>query len=1506
MPVKYSDYRKNTDEILEERRKIADYNKQFPEETKVKKDTTLGGTLGYLLGKFGTGATSGYEGIADFIAPALKATGKITSSLVDNPVGEFIFGKDAGDPENNPIYQLGESMIRDEVGKTFSNVVDEEFGNRSAFDDNSLATKIASGAGRITAAGTFGKMAGPAIQIKNIDSTSKAATALNNIINQVNNPSMQGFLMDIFGSSYADAINNGASDEEAGMFAIVDTLKEGGIEMISGGIGGIFGKGAVDDYVTDFLVKRAKTKLGQMGLKTLTSMVGEGLEEVLAELITPFTNYIYKHELDFSGYNDLFDNFLVGALTSGVLQGGRALYGKVLDPSTTVYDQIMGEYVDELTSELDTYTNAQTEILDRIDNSVSPDEIVELNEANTLVASTIEELKLRLDELTQLQKNTSTSSAEKIPDVLKVVPDTTDVDTNIKGTEYEVYHGSPVQFDGDFDFSKSGSNEGTTHGDGVYFTKLKETAKTYGPNLIKANVTLKNPYEVGKSNLKDRIDEIYELDTKHAVDKTSPHYAYVEGKLDSKYQVLDYLKSVAQKNNMKLSELMRKFGYDGIVDGDYVIAYSNDQIKRADKKSAPATKKKTTKTVSEKKERGSITKDQIKTIHTLLGKNSKLKGELYKEFGIKSSTELSKEDASKMIDILNGTNTMSDKIESVSERDIQKVDLQNITAGTEIKGVANNKILDKIDDLSNKKVNRLSEDYLLQKLIDSGYSIDKLADLISKVNKNAGTRLRVANDLRFSALTIAFNQEVEAQVNYKTGEKIGKSINEILKPFEKNKTIDELEAYVYIKSNIERHEYGKDNKGIELTNEQQKEFISRMDSLHPEYKVAQKEINKFYRNLLYNEVGGRVDQELADYLTEKYQDYARFYNKNANSIYIKGDKIMVAKAVKQAEGGKYELSSLRESMVRANKASVSGVLDNNLRLELLNCLGGIQLKITEKYQPILNTDQGWMIVAYKNGIPYGIKVTKGIIDGLQYPGITETEEALAKYLKIPKAIGEARRQILTDLNPFFTLWRNPWRDLGDLVVNSKHTTKTLANIPRAFLDIAFNGEITQRYKALGGFSASYYDFTGKKHVGLLARITRLNQIIEQTPRVAEFMASLQSGATVQEALYDAAEVTTNFKRGGVWTKALNRNGFTFLNASVQGMYKQYRNLKGANGIKGYVNLLTKTVGAGIASAIFNNLLHGDDDEYQNLPDYIKDNYYLIKTDKGYVKIPKGRVISIFDKAARNVNDIIKGTDNQFHGLKLLGFAYEQTGPNNPISENILAPIFQAINNEKWTGDPIDNVYETDKSGNSYKLPKDRVAKNTTSVAKFLSSLIPASFDISPKKIDYIMDQYGGFYYDILIKPGITETEEYKDILDNPLMSNVLLDTVYSNKNISEVFDLVGPMKLEADKNKDDIDAQMRYKYVNSQLYQIRNLYSEARKYVVANPHNNGAKVKEITKQINEIANETINHYKNIKTESIMYNDKEYFMMDGTAYRYDKNGTLRKCTSKVCKEVLNSK
>ena len=132
-------------------------------------------------------------------------------------------------------------------------------------------------------------------------------------------------------------------------------------------------------------------------------------------------------------------------------------------------------------------------------------------------------------------------------------------------------------------------------------------------------------------------------------------------------------------------------------------------------------------------------------------------------------------------------------------------------------------------------------------------------------------------------------------------------------------------------------------------------------------------------------------------------------------------------------------------------------------------------------------------------------------------------------------------------------------------------------------------------------------------------------------------------------MYNAREVTTNFSRGGTLAKALNRNGFTFLNSSIHGFHKIIRYFSGENGAKGVVNSLAQAAIFGIAPAVFNELAFGtgddNDEEYEAIPDYIKDNYYIIKTGDGnFVRIPKGRVFSVFGSAARRTIEMMEGEE----------------------------------------------------------------------------------------------------------------------------------------------------------------------------------------------------------------------------------------------------------------------
>ena len=81
---------------------------------------------------------------------------------------------------------------------------------------------------------------------------------------------------------------------------------------------------------------------------------------------------------------------------------------------------------------------------------------------------------------------------------------------------------------------------------------------------------------------------------------------------------------------------------------------------------------------------------------------------------------------------------------------------------------------------------------------------------------------------------------------------------------------------------------------------------------------------------------------------------------------------------------------------------------------------------------------------------------------------------------------------------------------------------------------------------------------------LVGKISAVNLAVEQWPRLAEFMATVQKGnrtkEELMEAMYNAADITTNFGRSGQAGKFLNANVVPFLNPSIQGFDKLVRTL----------------------------------------------------------------------------------------------------------------------------------------------------------------------------------------------------------------------------------------------------------------------------------------------------------------------------------------------------------
>lgn len=127
------------------------------------------------------------------------------------------------------------------------------------------------------------------------------------------------------GNAANQALNDGASLHEAFAYGTGVGAAEVGTEMLLGGIGGAFGKGAIDDYVvgkftkgmlTDTIAQRVRKAAIQQGIKSF----GEGGEEWIAGVAgAAMQKLTYKSEEDIwelIGDQQLMDQFIMGAIVS--------------------------------------------------------------------------------------------------------------------------------------------------------------------------------------------------------------------------------------------------------------------------------------------------------------------------------------------------------------------------------------------------------------------------------------------------------------------------------------------------------------------------------------------------------------------------------------------------------------------------------------------------------------------------------------------------------------------------------------------------------------------------------------------------------------------------------------------------------------------------------------------------------------------------------------------------------------------------------------------------------------------------------------------------------------------------------------------------------------------------------------------------------------------------------------------------------------------------------------
>ena len=686
----------------------------------------------------------------------------------------------------------------------------------------------------------------------------------------------------------------------------------------------------------------------------------------------------------------------------------------------------------------------------------------------------------------------------------------------------------------------------------------------------------------------------------------------------------------------------------------------------------------------------------------------------------------------------------------------------------------------------------------------------------------------------------------------------------------------------------------------DITADESKEIVAFYEKTYPEFKEFGKQVHQFYRNNLKQQVwGGMIKQSDYDFFVKRYPYYIPTDRtvQYPSIAAVKGkNSVEVKTVIRKASGGGFDIAPLLENATEKTVQLYRIIGANymaNAIYEAAQRVGDTkEVQVLEKekvkhFDPDATPDKPKQnqVTFYRNGEKITMQVTGEIFAG--FKAMNDTTQYNDVFRKSLRSGMNLFKSLVTDKNPLF-LVSNKIKDTFDALFNTRHLGRFLKNAVtlRGARSILSNSELWQLNLATGGMSSSIYNsdigytaYVGKSgmkktHINskdgaitkaykrtlgrFFTALSNANAVVEQGTRMLEFQAAIESGASVFEAMLDAAEVTTNFGRKGAVAKHFNALLSPFLNAQIQGASRIYRNFKGAwkDGIKGMARLLFMAALFGITPQLLNQFMLGDDDEYKELRDSDKQNYFIFKLGDGeFIKIPKGRVMSAFAGAVVQATNSLQGesVDLKEYGKSLIS----SLTPADSVSRTILAPIMHDLpTNTSWNGSAIEGQqFENTRPGERYD-------ESTSSIAIAIGQAI----NYSPKKIHYLIDQYTGVIGDVILP--LTTLGSEKGIVKN----RFTVDSVTSNKLSTEFYKIYDDAQYNrtdyANGKITDDSSVYQVMYLNRIKDEVSKLYDQKRKIQASTELSDYDKIQQtraVQLLINEVYRKSLNDYELMTT-----------------------------------------
>lgn len=279
-------------------------------KAKVSDWQVAGETVADILGNVVVGAQKGLEGIYDFGATLVGAVGGIFDKDFQKDVQEHVAynwtedttGKALREAtQNSAVYNLsdkGQAIVRgvsQGVGQMLPTVA---------------ITAISGGAGLgVKAAQTVGML-------------SLGASAA--------------------GTSTEEAFNEGASYLGGAAYGVLNGALEMATEKLVGGAwDSVLGKGIADSAIKKVVSGATQNKVLQKGLKVLIDSAGEGAEEMVSEIVSPYLKRLtYDQQADTATVESVVEAGLIGALTSLAYGGAQTAVKKVAGINTVIPSEL--------------------------------------------------------------------------------------------------------------------------------------------------------------------------------------------------------------------------------------------------------------------------------------------------------------------------------------------------------------------------------------------------------------------------------------------------------------------------------------------------------------------------------------------------------------------------------------------------------------------------------------------------------------------------------------------------------------------------------------------------------------------------------------------------------------------------------------------------------------------------------------------------------------------------------------------------------------------------------------------------------------------------------------------------------------------------------------------------------------------------------------------------------------------------------------------------------------